>query len=317
MGSLNAATATLEPTARNDAPSVFLIPWRENPYRLVNWWEVHNFLGAHLHEAIMVLERIRCEWQHARPAGDSTAARMLGQRAIVSPAQREALALELADVAVMLKHCGLLVSEAALSEMRDDLVRHQIPGYDRLSAEQFVGRIDEVQRTVRREMQTTLFLYVQNDNASLYSNPIQNWESVVSRWPRIQTDVVECSKCFSLDRYAAAVFHALLVAEFGVIQVTDLVQVSGDKPGWGGVQRLEKILQRPYKDRSTPEQTHSDLLSEIVPMIVSIRDSMRHKISHVDNKLDWLSPDIGPIIADEVITATRAFMRRLAEELPV
>jgi hypothetical protein len=145
---------------------------------------------------------------------------------------------------------------------------------------------------------------------------LKDWETVAKRWPKMQLDIEESSRCFALERFAASVFHVLLVAEFGVIQVCDLLKVSGDKPGWGCVSRLEKVLDKDFKNRSPLEQQHSKLLEEIVPMMVAVKDSARHKISHVDNRLVWLDADFSPQIASEVIGSTRGFMRRLAKELP-
>lgn len=80
--------------------------------------------------------------------------------------------------------------------------------------------------------------------------------------------------------------------------------------------RLEKILAKPFKDRSPLEQKHSELLNNIVPLTNAIKDSWRHKISHIQNKLDWLDTDFNSQLAAEIISATRGFMRRLAQELP-
>jgi hypothetical protein len=47
-----------------------------------------------------------------------------------------------------------------------------------------------------------------------------------------------------------------------------------------------------------------------------MKESWRHKIDHVANKLEWMDTDFSPEVANEIITATRGFMRRLAAELP-
>jgi hypothetical protein len=109
----------------------------------------------------------------------------------------------------------------------------------------------------------------------------------------------------------------LLVAEFGVIEVAKLLDVAGDKPGWGALDRLEKILAKRYKERSPIEQTHSELLQQILPLMLAMKESWRHKISHVGNKLEWLDTDFSAQIAEEIIKAIRGFMRQLATEIPL
>jgi hypothetical protein len=112
------------------------------------------------------------------------------------------------------------------------------------------------------------------------------------------------------------VFHVLLVAEFGVIRVAELLHVGGDKPGWGSLERLVRINAKAWKERSPLEQEHSDFLKNVLPLAIAIKDSWRHKISHVDNKLEWMDTDFSPQVADEIISAARGFMRRLAADLP-
>jgi hypothetical protein len=241
---------------------------------------------------------------------------MLGQRAMLNHQQRDAVEAPLRTVERLIKHSGLPVSGETVSELRNDLGAYRIEGFETFSAEQLVTRLEEIQRNIRREMQSMVFLYLHPPSANSYSNPVQDWETVVERWPKTQTDISESARCLALDRFAAAIFHILLVAEFGVIQVANLLNESGDKPGWGSVQRLQRILQKPYKDRDQLQQQHSRLLEDVVPMMVAVKDSSRHKISHVDNRLVWLETDFGPVVANEVTSATRGFMRRLAGELP-
>jgi hypothetical protein len=296
---------------------VCLCPWLENPYRLVSLWDMQRFPAEYLNSAITILERIRCEWIHIPLPGDPVAAQMLGQNRIATPGERQHLEEHLRAVQELIKHGGLRTTAETINEFRTDLINYKMSHLSKMTAEQIVARVDEIQRTMQREMKTVLFFYVHGSTAAdLYREPLTGWETVAVRWPKIADDITESSICFALDRFAAAIFHALLVAEFGVIQVADLLNASGDKPGWGSVQRLERILQKPYKERSTLEQQHSKLLQAIVPMIVAVKDSLRHKVMHVDNKLEWLNTNFTLEIAAEVISSTRGFMRRLAEDLP-
>src|SRR5262249_39636529 len=104
------------------------------------------------------------------------------------------------------------------------------------------------------EMEEHLFLHVSPDRVQWYHSPKKGWGEVLIRWPELSTDIIECSKCFALDRFAGAIFHVLLVAEFGVIKLSGLLGEAGDKPGWGCLERLEKILQKSFKDRTPLQQ---------------------------------------------------------------
>lgn len=139
---------------------------------------------------------------------------------------------------------------------------------------------------------------------------------MIQRFPGVQIDIEECSKCFAVGRYAASLFHALLVAEYGVIKLAKRLGIAGDKLGWGDLQRLERIAAKPYKERSDLEQKHSKLLDEIMPFALSMKNQWRHKISHVENKLVWIDTDFSPQMAKDIIGAVRAFMDKLATGLP-
>jgi len=61
----------------------------------------------------------------------------------------------------------------------------------------------------------------------MYLNPLKGWDTVIGRFPKMQYNVEESAKCFALERYGAAVFHILQVAEYGVIQVGKLYGRTG------------------------------------------------------------------------------------------
>jgi hypothetical protein len=52
----------------------------------------------------------------------------------------------------------------------------------------------------------------------------------------------------------------MLIAEFGVIKVADLFTVAGDKPGWAALDRLQKINDKSWKDKTPLEQQHAKFL---------------------------------------------------------
>ena len=95
-----------------------------------------------------------------------------------------------------------------------------------------------------------------------------------------------------------------------------MVKVEYDTGIYNFKQRLEKILEKPYKNRLPREQEHSNLLEQILPLMLAIKNSWRHKVHHVENKLEWMDMDFSPQVTEEIRTATRGFMRGLASKLP-
>ena len=122
--------------------------------------------------------------------------------------------------------------------------------------------------------------------------------------------------CFALERYGASVFHVLQTAEYGVIQIGSLLGELGDKPGWSCVSRLQKLIAIPHPQRTPKAKLHSKLLENTLPLIATMKDAWRHKLDHVDNQIIWVDTDFSPNVAEEIIKATRGFMRKLALEMP-
>lgn len=182
------------------------------------------------------------------------------------------------------------------------------------------GQVRDELRDLRKrfedDIKSELFLHLSLEEAELYRFPAKEWQKVIERFPKVQIDVEEGAKCFALNRYAASLFHVLLAAEYGVIELATLLGVAGDRPGWGSLERLEKITAKPYSSRSALEQEHSKLLESVIPFAHSIKNQWRHKINHVDNKLVWIDTDFSPQMARDIISAVRGFMDKLASDLP-
>ena len=160
------------------------------------------------------------------------------------------------------------------------------------------------------------FFHLTMKEADLYAHPDKDWDAVFNRFPKTRIDIEESSRCLAFGRYAASLFHVLLVAEYGIVALAKLLDVAGDKPGWGALERLEKISGKPHKGRSALEKKYSSVLDGIMPFALSIKNQWRHKISHVENKLVWVDTDFSPRMAEDIIGAVRGFMDKLARDLP-
>jgi len=206
----------------------------------VCWWDMQQFAGENLQTALAILGKIECNMLNYRPTGDVGAAIFMG--AIVLPVkERETLEQEaLCAVERTLKAIGLNTTALAVCELRTVLINHRISAYARIGPADVAARIQEIQRTCRREMTTSVFLHLSAEQAGTFKNPTEEWQEAILRWPKVRGDIEESLRCLALDRYAASVFHILLVAEFGVIQIATLFGVQGDRPGWGALDRLEK-----------------------------------------------------------------------------
>jgi hypothetical protein len=174
----------------------------------------------------------------------------------------------------------------------------------------------ELRERVEDEFSHRMIFCLSLGESELYKEPLKEWQEVSSRFGKIRFDIEECSRCFALGRYGAAIFHALLVAEFGVIKIAELVNVQGDRPGWGSLDRIERILKKKWNERTPLEQQHSQFLEGVMPFALRMKDSWRHKLNHVDNKIVWFDTTFSPDLAKEILSAIRGFMSQLSRALP-
>lgn len=150
-----------------------------------------------------------------------------------------------------------------------------------------------------------------------YENPRKGWEEIIARFPDGLMDIEEARKCFALGRYAGAVFHSLQVVETGLLDLGVFLKVPDPKSGWTAVSNaLDQVIQKKHQNRSRFERKHFAFLEQVQGTVAALKNAWRNKVSHAQGKLTLLSPDFSPDVAEEILVATRAFMRRLAEGLP-
>jgi hypothetical protein len=168
------------------------------------------------------------------------------------------------------------------------------------------------------EMQGKLFWTLNVKEAEWYKNPRKGWKEIIERFPDAVSDIEEASKCFALSRYAAAIFHSVQVVEIGLIDLGKLIGVTDPLSGWNATtNRLQGIIKKGHEARTPFEQQHFAFFEQMHGTIEGLKNAWRNKISHAHGKLTLLTADFSPDIAEEILFATRAFMRRLATDAPV
>src|SRR5579884_1911518 len=280
----------MRPAAQSNGTAPPVCLWQENLTGLVSLWDLARFYGEQLAHAIAELSRLRTRWANEPARGDPMFASMLSQHRSLNSSETDELFKQMSGIEAELRQAGLMNSAVAVQEFCQELGIAAGRYYSLATwrsietpAQGIAARIEEIQRAVRRDLKAIPYLYVPLERSDWYNNPLRDWDAVVQRWPKMTSDISDSSQCYALDLLAASLYHVLLVGEFGVIQVSDLFGVSGDKPGWGSAERLEKILNKDFKQRSDLEKRHSAFLESIVPMIITMKDSMRHQVMHVDN----------------------------------
>ena len=176
---------------------------------------------------------------------------------------------------------------------------------------------EELKGRLRDEMMERFYWSLSLSENDHYANWGKGWEQIIERFKDTLRDIEEMRKCFALSRYAASVFHSVQIVEFGLIELGTFIRVKDPHSGWTAVTaRLKDIAETPYAKRGAFEKANHQLLEQILATVESLKNAWRNKISHAQGRLTVLSSDFQPEIAEEIMLATRAFMRRLSGSIP-
>lgn len=226
------------------------------------------------------------------------------------PKMTDSVAVTLVDRATkMLEHCernGLTASADSMARMVQIWHEHHDKrklAFDAMS----------VATTLQDELARRIVLVIPSSSQLLYSEPTYQWEEVLAKFPQAQDDVVGMNHCRALGQNAGAIFHAMLAVEVGVIALGKLLGVKDHRPGWDATYKtLKNILANGHKRCPRKLKPHFQTIELIGQSLESMKMAWRNKISHADKKLVILTSDFSEQVAEEIITASRGFMRTLA-----
>jgi hypothetical protein len=178
-------------------------------------------------------------------------------------------------------------------------------------------RLKEVNGRLESELSHRIFLHLRSDRQKFFDEPRAGWEEVIDRFNETITDIEEMSRCFALSRYPAAVFHSTQIVEAGLLRLGPLIGVEDPKSGWTAVSNsLAEIIKKKPEQRTVFETNNFSFLEQVNGTVMTLRHAWRNKISHVQNRIVLMTGEFSPDVAEEIIMASRAFMRRLATEMP-
>jgi HEPN domain-containing protein len=289
-------------TEAQGAPPVCLCPWLENPYRLVSLWDMLSFDAGRLVRSMQFL-------------AETT-------RVLEGPGFNQGLFTDLTNpkfylnnIRDVVEYCGEM--PFPMTEVPLKRILRLANGSQPFTVKVMAELLGEAARRLRDEAGIYTLLRVAAERSRFYNDPRANWEDVIKRFPDTVSDIEEANICFSLERYPACVFHSVQVIETGLIALGNFLGVKDPKSGWTATaNELERIVKKKYTDLTTFESQHLGLLKQIQATVVALQDAWRNKISHAQGRLSVMTADFSPHVAEEILMATRGFMRRLATDLP-
>jgi hypothetical protein len=113
------------------------------------------------------------------------------------------------------------------------------------------------------------------------------------------------------------VFHSLHVVEIVLIELGKFLKVDDPLSGWTAVAgALDKVIAKKHHERSSFEKKNFPFLEQVQGTVAGLKNAWRNKISHAHGRLVLMNTDLNSEVAEEILYASRSFVRRLAEELP-
>jgi hypothetical protein len=299
---LESQTEVLSPeVVEREALPVCLPPWLENSYRLVSLWDMFTFDAGRLVRAMQFL-------------ADTS-------RILDGPGFREGLFSQLTgpefymnSIRGIIEYCD----ELPLPMTKIPLERIVRMSADpKFTVEMMTEMLGEAARRLRDEAGVHMLLKVSVERERFYREPLAGWEEVAKRFTDTRSDIEEANICFALERYTACVFHCVQIIETGLIALGAFLNVKDPKSGWTATSNeLERITKKKFTDLTPFESRHIGLLKQIQATVVALQDAWRNKISHAQGRLAVMTADFSPHVAEEILIASRGFMRRLATDLP-
>jgi len=186
------------------------------------------------------------------------------------------------------------------------------------TADVLQNAISDVITRLEDELSINMFFKLPQEKQKYFDNPLDGWKEVIDRFRDTVSNIEEMSKCFALSRYAAAVYHACQAIELGLIQLGMFIEVNDPKSAWTAVtNRLEKlVVKTKYQDLEPKYKECFAFLEQMHAVVEALKSAWRNKIDHAQGRLVLMTTDFTPDIAEEIMMASRAFMRRLATEMP-
>jgi len=264
-------------------------PWISSPYSLISWWDMEQFSAEEFYDIGNYLGRLSELFR-----GGSVKDRLseINQGGAI---QSQIEWILDACVALALK-VSIKCAEAFLEKA----------GRDDLSTEEAHRLFQELENTIRREMETELFLYVPASQARFYDKKELFGAKVSSRFPNLQSDIIEAGNCLALERGTACVFHLMRVMEAAVQEFGHVLGILAvDTKNWQTIlDEINKAIKAlPSKGLLTPA------LSEAAANLYSVKLAWRNEVMHP-------KATYAPDEAKDVFRQVRLFMGNLVEVLP-
>lgn len=192
--------------------------------------------------------------------------------------QAEDRATCITDLSVIKNDCeglGLNVTLAKVNRLLEKLMGRT------LTFRQMEVEAKDVFERLTDELESRLFLAIDNKHVSYYQDFHAGWETILSQFPSVSYDVEEASKCFALNRFTAAVFHLMRVMEVGLYALGNELIIPKLQENWhNAIEQIESVVRG--LPRSTSEEKDAlSFYSDAAAQLFNVKEAWRNRTAHI------------------------------------
>ncbi len=192
--------------------------------------------------------------------------------------------------------CTLLEMSLALRRIAE-LNSHLVFGitYGHLAVE-----VNQLLRDMHEALNDRTFAYIPIERAGKHGKMLKEWHKVIETFPESWKDIQDASDSLALELYTASVFHAMRIAQVGLLSLARKLDVTIRDKGvdvpveegdWNKVltavrNKIEKTRESPKNAKHTKELHH---FSNAADHLTWMKDIWRNSVSHGESYIEYES----------------------------
>ena len=262
--------STIACEVSQDSPSVCLLPWQENPYRLVSLWDM-EFIATKALRGLDLLTRIDCTIG------------LVGDASINSPIYHRVCAEQLDELTTVLKDIGLLSQSKRAADMATFVRKH-----NKHPTTQEIGNL---RLLINYDLDGFKFEAIPRDRVPYYEAIHLFGDEVHNSFFSAAYDIKEAGTCYSLGRWTACVFHLMRVLEITLAALGKVFEVSLAHTNWApALDQIESRIREMHKDptwKALPDvKDQQEFYSQAASHFGILKDAWRNYTAHARGKYD-------------------------------
>jgi len=167
-----------------------------------------------------------------------------------------------------------------------------------------------IKKTLEKEMDGQLFLYVPSTRAEFYDKDpaVFLGDKCRDNFASVLPEIDEAMKCYAVGRYTACAFHLMRATEAGTKALGEAIGAKVRNNNWGDVfKEYDRQLALPPAARPAHWSTHGEFLENIAANLRGAK-TLRNSVAHLDESYTEER-------AAKLMVLIPEFLRQLAEKM--